>query len=354
MTITDPLVGLLADAGLTGRGGAAFPTAAKLAAARRGGAELIVNACDGEIGSAKDGWVVTHRLAELTEAARIVAGDRFRVAAHRGSPALAALNAAGVPALPVPHRYVSSEESALVQLANGGLARPLMRTAPITAGGPGFPPSLVLNAETVWRIGQLTHRGPAWFRSFGTADEPGPRLVTIGGAVARPGVYETAAGIGTTALLDLAGGPNRTPKALWLNGIGGGFLGMEEAARTAWSADGLRPYGLRIGAATVSVIGARTGIPQLVQDAMAYAAGESAGQCGPCMFGVPALARDVAILTTGRATGADRQRMRIRLARLPGRGACRYPDGVAGFVASALRVFGDDFAAVPDPAGVAR
>ena len=56
---------LLEAAGLTGRGGAAFSTAIKLKAAKENGAELIVNACDGEVGAAKDAWIVAHHLHEL-------------------------------------------------------------------------------------------------------------------------------------------------------------------------------------------------------------------------------------------------------------------------------------------------
>jgi hypothetical protein len=80
----DSLVSLLADAGLTGRGGAAFSTATKLEAARAHRAQLVVNACDGELGAAKDGWVVERHLAELVEGARLVAGRRRVRYAARG------------------------------------------------------------------------------------------------------------------------------------------------------------------------------------------------------------------------------------------------------------------------------
>ena len=69
------------------------------------------------------------------------------------------------------------------------------------------------------------------------------------------------------------------------------------------------------------------------------AAGESAGQCGPCMFGVPAAAEDFGLLAAARLDQGGWQRLRERLGLLPGRGACRFPDGVAGYARSALRAF---------------
>lgn len=64
----------------------------------------------------------------------------------------------------------------------------------------------MLIAETIWRIAQIAEQGPAWFRSYGTPQEPGPRLVTIHGAVTGKGVIETEVGTPVAELLDLAGG----------------------------------------------------------------------------------------------------------------------------------------------------
>ena len=132
---------LLAEAGLTGRGGAAFSTATKVAAAHAHGARLVVNACDGELGAAKDTWVVEHRLAELVDGAALVAdGAPVTYAAHRGSETARRLAGAGLRVLEVPPRYVSSEESAIISLAQGGLARPMTKRQPFVRGGRASPP----------------------------------------------------------------------------------------------------------------------------------------------------------------------------------------------------------------------
>jgi NADH:ubiquinone oxidoreductase subunit F (NADH-binding) len=76
--------------------------------------------------------------------------------------------------------------------------------------------------------------------------------------------------------------------------------------------------------------------------ALAYLGSQSARQCGPCMFGVPSVAEDFAELAWGRPGAALLERLHRRLDVLPGRGACRHPDGAARLAASALHVFADD------------
>jgi NADH:ubiquinone oxidoreductase subunit F (NADH-binding) len=73
-----------------------------------------------------------------------------------------------------------------------------------------------------------------------------------------------------------------------------------------------------------------------------YLAKESAGQCGPCVHGLPAIAGALARLADGDLKAEqqlDRWTRQVR-----GRGACRHPDGVVRFVGSALDVFADDVA----------
>jgi NADH:ubiquinone oxidoreductase subunit F (NADH-binding) len=73
-----------------------------------------------------------------------------------------------------------------------------------------------------------------------------------------------------------------------------------------------------------------------------YLAGQSAGQCGPCVYGLPAIADDVTRLARGHADPALFGRLERRLAQVEGRGACRHPDGAVNVARSALRVFADD------------
>ncbi len=76
-----------------------------------------------------------------------------------------------------------------------------------------------------------------------------------------------------------------------------------------------------------------------------YLAGQSAGQCGPCVYGLPAVADDLTRLARGRVDPGLMARMERRLQEVAGRGACRHPDGAVTLVRSALQVFADDVAA---------
>ena len=335
---------LLKEAGLTGRGGAAFSTATKVEAAHAHGAHLVVNACDGELGAAKDAWVVEHRLDALVEGATAVAAGRpVTYAAHRGSGTIARLRAAGLTAVEVPARYVSSEESSLVSLVQGGLARPMTKRRPFVRGGSDstgrrVAPTVVLNAETVWRIGQVIRHGAHWFRTFGTAAEPGPRLVTVNTPDVRGLVLEVEAGVRLADLLATAGGAPPGAEALLLGGLGGRFAPLETAMRLRWTGADLAPFGASLGPGVLEVLDPRECPLEVVDRWLTWAAGESAGQCGPCMFGLPALAEDWRALASGADPAAYR-RLTSRVALLPGRGACHFPDGVAGFAWSAVNVF---------------
>ena len=120
----------------------------------------------------------------------------------------------------------------------------MTKRAPFVFGGRDgrgrrIPPTVVLNAETLWRVGQIHRLGAAWFRSFGTRSAPGPRLVAVGGHVARPGVYETAAGVALADLLDLAGGLPHDARQVGVGGLGGVLI------TAAWRPG--RPSGTRRG-----------------------------------------------------------------------------------------------------------
>ncbi len=254
----------------------------------------------------------------------------------------------------MPARYVSSEESSLISLAHGGLARPMTKREPFVRGGADsagrrIAPTVVLNAETLWRVSQVLEHGPEWFRSRGTVAEPGPRLVSLNGPGVRALVVETEAGVPMSAFLDRLGGadgdgPVPASAPVLVGGLGGAFLTAGQARRLRWTSADLAQVGAAVGPGVIELFDVDECPAQLVDRLLAWAAGESAGQCGPCMFGLPALAADWHAMTVGADPGA-RGRIESRVGLLPGRGACRFPDGVAGLVRSALRVFGPHLAA---------
>jgi len=349
------LIDAVERAGLRGRGGAGFPTGRKLraVAAGRGPATVVVNACEGEPVSAKDHALLTRAphlvLDGAVLAALAVRAHRIVVCVHEGDPlgpALTAVLATRHDPVPVrvravPRRYVASEESALVNLINTGDARPTSRPPRPDQRGVGGRATLVSNAETLAQVALIARHGADWFRTAGTAESPGTTLVTIGGAVRDPGVREVALGTPLGQVLEHAGAA-ADAQAVLVGGIAGAWLPLPAAAAVPLAHRELHEAGAPLGVGALYVLPARAcGLAETARIA-GFLAGESAAQCGPCMFGLPALADDLTRVVGGDGTVVAR--LRHRLGVVEGRGACRHPDGAVRVTRSALDVFADDLA----------
>jgi NADH:ubiquinone oxidoreductase subunit F (NADH-binding) len=113
----------------------------------------------------------------------------------------------------------------------------------------------------------------------------------------------------------------------------------------------LRAAGSALGPGIVIALPARAcGLTETAR-ILAWLAHQTAGQCGPCVFGLPAIARDFAQIAACAADPPLYQRLHNRLGVIPGRGACRHPDGAVRLAASTLRVFAGHLAAHQRPGG---
>jgi NADH:ubiquinone oxidoreductase subunit F (NADH-binding) len=198
-------------------------------------------------------------------------------------------------------------------------------------------PTLVQNVETLAHIALIARHGPAWFRAAGTVDRPGTMLVTVSGAVRAPGVHEVEPGMSVDALLAAAGGPREPLRALLVGGYFGAWvetrpgLRLDDAALTA--------HGAAVGAGVVVALGASAcGVAETAR-LTGWLAAESAGQCGPCVHGLGALAALLDRLPAGRLQRGDMERLERWIAMVRRRGACAHPDGAARMLTSARTVF---------------
>jgi NADH:ubiquinone oxidoreductase subunit F (NADH-binding) len=349
------LIAEVARAGLTGRGGAGFPTHLKLAEVAAGrDAVVVANGAEGEPASTKDGTLLAYAphlvLDGLQLAAEAVGARRVDIylrssAAGGVRAALAERRSAGWDRLAVavhvaPDTFISGEESAVVAAVSGRRAVPGDRLQRVGEAGVRGAPTLVQNVETLAHLGLIARYGAAWFRGLGTPDEPGTFLATIGGAVASPGVCELPYGVTLADAIAAAGGPTATPRSVLVGGFHGGWV--PAIPDLPISRAGLATYEAAPGAGVLIALGADAcGLAQAA-GIVGYLAAETAGQCGPCVNGLPRLAELLAALAR---PGSDR-RLPAEVNRLAGlvsgRGACRHPDGTARFVRSTLRAFADD------------
>jgi NADH:ubiquinone oxidoreductase subunit F (NADH-binding) len=338
--------------GLAGRGGAGFPTARKLAAVAAGHAPVVVaNGTEGEPASAKDKILLARSphlvldgvalAAELVGARQAVIVVHFSVreivdealAERRG----ARLDPIRIRAVTAANRFVAGEASAVVHWIERGVPTPTATPPRLSTRGLGGRPTLVQNVETLAHLALIGRYGASWFRSAGTAAEPGTMLVTVLGAVREPCVREIAIGTPVGEILSMAGGEAAPLQALLIGGYFGRWADAAAAAAAPFSAAGLAPLEASVGAGLIAALPANTcGLAETARVAR-YLADESAGQCGPCLFGLDAVAGEVQRLAEGRTSSLAI--LRRWLAQVNGRGACSHPDGAVRLVSSALTVF---------------
>lgn len=362
------LVNAIHDSGLRGRGGGWFPTARKIhavvesAAARRALSSgrkpvVIANAMEGEPASGKDAVLLSHSphlvLDGIQAAARTIGATNAYIAVHRGSPIIAIVDAAiaerrGIDTVEIelitpPARYVASEESALAHWAGDGVATPAFGDRPFQRGMDGRP-TLVLNAETLAHVALVARHGGAWFASVGDPAAPGTTLVSVGGAVVQPGVIEVATGTGVREILTRCGGTSDTVTAFLTGGYGGAWVKAEDLIDAPWAPDSVANTGGVIGAGILWAMGHDTcGIRELAAVSR-WMAGESAGQCGPCRFGLPAVSDDLEALAVGASAQESLDELKDRLPLIQGRGGCKHPDGTARFISTGLHAFHEELA----------
>ena len=348
-------------AGLRGRGGAGFPTGRKLVsvAGGRGRRVVVANVTEGEPASAKDRLLMTRRPhlvidGALVAAAAVGAGEVIMCVDRTRTESLASLqraldersatesNSHRVRLAASPPRYVAGEETALVNWLNGSSSRPTVAPPRPFERGVGRRPTLVQNVETLAHLAQIAAFGPTWFRQVGVADDPGTSLFTVTGAVSHPCVLEAATGTVARDVLLSAGCTGAGVRAVLVGGFFGAWVDIRQLHAMPLSRNALGDIGASPGAGVlVALPESACGLAETAR-VLAWYAGESAGQCGPCAFGLPDLARLTARVAEGSGSAADVDRLRRWAGDIEGRGACRHPDGAVRLLRSALTVFAGD------------
>lgn len=339
----DDLVRLSDAVRLRGRGGAAFPVARKLAGVAPGaGVHVVVNGSESEPASHKDRVLMRHVPHLVLDGAllvgRALGTTHVTITVHdvESARALRAacaerLDAQGLVVDESRARFVGGEARSVVNRLSGRPAVPGGRRVLPTESGVGGAPTFLSNVETFTQIAWLAAHGPASFVEVGTSHEPGTTLMTCHGDVASPGVVEVPHG----ARLDQVTG--RPGAVLLVGGYHGTWV--HDTGLTV-DRDALSARGATWGAGVVAVLPPTTCAWGEVTRVAGWLAAQSARQCGPCTFGLPAVADDVAAVGAGDAEAVARLRRRLGL--VTGRGACAHPDGATRFLASALDVLSDE------------
>jgi [NiFe] hydrogenase diaphorase moiety large subunit len=320
----------LAESGLRGRGGAGFKTALKWQLCRDTDADeryVVCNADEGEPGTFKD-RVLLSRYADcmfegMTVCARIV-GARKGFVYLRGEyryllePLQEVLQNRRREMLLGEHilgndgfdfdieihlgagAYICGEESALIESLEGKRGIPRKRPPfPVSDGYLGKP-TVVNNVETFIAAGRIAIHGADWFRSSGTSESPGTKLLSISGDCSRPGVYEFPFGVSISEILKECGAKN--VQAVQIAGAAGHTFDKSEFNRTIAFED-------ISTAGSVMVFSGQRNLIDMVDNFVDFFCHESCGFCTPCRVGNPLLRDLVTKVQSGHATRYDLQEM---------------------------------------------
>src|SRR3954466_1799192 len=210
----DQVLKELEASGLRGRGGAGFSMGKKASFLPRGEIEkyLCCNADESEPGTFKDRELMhknPHQLIEGIVIAAYAAGTARAFIYIRGEYEEEAdiLDAAVSEAYSrgylgerilrsefsctlVVHRgagaYICGEETALLDSLEGKRGNPRLKPPFPANQGLYQGPTLINNVETLSNLPHIVNNGADWFKSFGTEQSPGTKVVSVSGCVQRP------------------------------------------------------------------------------------------------------------------------------------------------------------------------
>jgi NADH:ubiquinone oxidoreductase subunit F (NADH-binding) len=372
------LIGVLEASGLLGRGGAGFPVGTKwrsVAERGHGSAVVLVNGAEGEPLSRKDQALMSLRphlvldgaelAAETVGAEEIVlyVGTAHKIArnairravaeraaapgraARTGERRLSRARAVPVRMMLAPDRYVAGEESAAVNFVNQGDARPYTTPPRPYDRGVRGQPTLIQNVESLAHAALIARFGADWYRQAGRGQTRGTALVTTSAFTGRTAVREVELGVTVGDIAQLVGpAANReNVQAVLLGGYFGGWMDAGAAWNIALDPGAMRASGWSFGCGIVGFL-SKDACPVSATAWIAdYMAGQSAAQCGPCVFGLRSIADAtirIARLTPFRDDLANLERW---AGQVRNRGACRHPDGAVGLLTRGLEAFGAEF-----------
>ncbi|MFE4628921.1 NAD(P)H-dependent oxidoreductase subunit E [Streptomyces mirabilis] len=300
------------DAGLVGRGGAAFPTGRKWQATASQPDRphyLVCNADESEPGTFKDRVVMEGDPYALVEAMTIAA---YAVGAHKGylylrgeypralrrmEHAIGQARARGLLGADVLGQgyafdieirrgagaYICGEETALFNSIEGYRGEPRSKPPfPVEKGLFGKP-TAENNVETLVNVLPILTRGAEAYAAIGTPGSTGPKLYCVSGSVDRPGIYELPFGATLGELLESAGAREGL-RAVLLGGAAGGFVRPDELD-IPLTFEGTRAAGTTLGSGVVMAFDDTVPLPRLLLRIAEFFRDESCGQCVPCRVG---------------------------------------------------------------------
>jgi NADH-quinone oxidoreductase subunit F len=370
----DEVLHELEESGLRGRGGAGFSMGKKASFLPRGDMDkyLCCNADESEPGAFKDRELMQknpHQLIEGIIIAALAADANRCFIFIRGEYDLQgdildaaveeAYNAGylgddvigtGRQVELVVHRgagaYICGEETALLDSLEGKRGNPRLKPPFPAVQGLYGGPTLINNVETLSNVPHITLGGAEWFKSFGTEQSPGTKVVSVSGDVKRPGNYEVELGVPTRRLVNvLAGGTvgKREIKGIFPGGSSSPVLTADEALDLPYSFEAMAAAGSMLGSGSIIVFDETTSVVELALRTARFYHHESCGKCTPCREGTNWTVKMLERVLHGEATPIDLETISSVQTNIIGNCLCVLGDSMAMPVGSMVKKFRHEF-----------
>lgn len=359
---------------LRGLGGAGFPCGMKWSFVPQNTGKpvyLAVNADEGEPGTFKDKYIITHCPHHLIEGIMIACyannvhkafiyirgeyvepyqklvkavqeaydkgflgekmfGRDFKldIVVHRGAGA-----------------YICGEETGLLESLEGKKGFPRLKPPfPAVVGLFGCP-TVINNVETLSYLPFILNRGAEWYAKLGSDKNGGMRLFSVSGHVNKPGVYELPLGIKLPEIIEIAGGVRNGNKlkAVVPGGLSAAIFKADEIADVGMDFDQLRAKGTMAGSAGVIVFDETADMVQLLMVTMRFYGHESCGQCSPCREGTGWVYKILDRVARGNGKPGDVENLLDICNFMGGTTICALADGAAMPLRSYLTKFRSEF-----------
>jgi NADH-quinone oxidoreductase subunit F len=363
-------------ASLRGRGGAGFSAGLKWGFVPKKTDKpkyLCVNADEGEPGTFKDRYILSHNPHLLIEGiviasyavgihdAYVYIRGEYEVIALRLEQAIAEAYGQGYLGKNIlgsgfdldvyVHRgagaYICGEETALLESLEGKRGNPRLKPPFPASVGLFQNPTVINNVETLANVPFIILNGATWFLAKGLPNDGGTRIFGVSGAVNKPGIYELPVGTSLREIIFThAGGlkPGRKLKAVIPGGMSSPILKAEEID-IKMDVDSVAAAGSMMGSAAIIVIDDRTPILEVLKKVVKFYAHESCGQCTPCRLGTNWIFKIVKRMAEGKGEQGDADSLLRLAANIKGRTLCPMGDAAAMPVFSIAKKFKEELEA---------
>jgi NADH:ubiquinone oxidoreductase subunit F (NADH-binding)/(2Fe-2S) ferredoxin/Pyruvate/2-oxoacid:ferredoxin oxidoreductase delta subunit len=376
-------------AGLRGRGGGGFPTAAKWQATRDAQGEpkvVICNADEGDPGAymnrsllegnphliiegmligayaigASQGYIYVRAEYPLAVEHVRSAIDQARDYGLLGDNILGSGLAFDIQVARGAGAFVAGESTALMAALEGEVSEPRPKDVHTAEKGLNDLPTTLNNVETWADVPLIIAQGSAAFRARGTPRSPGTKIFALTGQVKNTGLVEVPLGTPLREIVYGIGGGvanGRRIKAVQIGGPSGGCV-PESLFDTPVDFDSLREAGAMMGSGGMVVMDESSCMVDVARYFLEFLKDESCGKCVPCRLGIARMLEMVTGIAEGRGTLEQLDLLEELGETMTLASLCGLGKTAANPVLSTLRHFRDEYVAhiveQRCPAGVCR